>query len=180
MTARIHVRWLCILLCVVLVLPVFASAETTKVTAYLLRLREQPSSTSRVIDAYPRGTTVTILKKGTEWTKVQVRSKTGYMKTNMLAYSRSASSSSSSSSKSSSKSSTKIVSGTVMYVAKGMRLNLREEPNSSSDIIASFRGGTAVTVIKRGKYWSFVEVKGLQGYMANEYLVSTKGEALAE
>ena len=183
MTAKVHVRLLCVLLCFALVLPALAMGETTKVTAYLLRLREKPSSTSKVIDAYPRGTTVTILQKGSEWTKVRVRSKVGYMKTNMLAYSRTESSSGSST-KSSASSSTKkgvqILNGATMYVAKGISLNLREEPNSSSDIIASFRGGTAVSVLRKGKYWSYVQVKGLYGYMANEYLVSVKGQSLSE
>ena len=173
MTAKVHIRLLCVLLCFALALPVLASAETTKVTAYLLRLREKPSSTSKVIDAYPRGTVVTILKKGDEWTKVQVRSKVGYMKTSMLAYSRKSSSSSSSS-----KSGSEVVSGSTMYVARGTRLNLREEANSSSDIIASFRGGTPVTVIRKGRYWSYVEVKGLRGYMGNDYLVSEKGQTI--
>ena len=176
MTAKVRIRLLCVLLCFALVLPVLASAETTRVTAYLLRLREKPSSTSKVIDAYPRGTIVTILKKGDEWTKVQVRSKVGYMKTSMLAYSRKSSSSSSSSS--SSKSDSAVVSGSTMYVARGTRLNLREEANSSSDIIASFRGGTPVTVIRKGRYWSYVEVKGLRGYMGNDYLVSEKGQTI--
>ncbi len=178
MTARVHIRLLCVLLCVALIVPVLASAETTKVTAYLLRLREKPSSTSKVIDAYPRGTIVTILKKGDEWTKVQVRSKVGYMKTSMLAYSRKSSSSSSSSSSKSSSKGSAIVNGTTMYVARGTRLNLREEANSSSDIIASFRGGTPVTVIRKGRYWSYVEVKGLLGYMGNDYLVSEKGQTI--
>lgn len=182
MSARVHIRLLCLLLCFALVLPVLASGETTKVAAYLLRLREKPSSTSKVIDAYPRGTTVTILQKGSEWTKVRVRTKIGYMKTNMLAYSRTAASAESTKSSAGStvKKGVKILNGATMYVAKGVSLNLREEPNSSSDIIATFRGGTAVSVLRRGKYWSYVQVKGLNGYMANEYLVSVKGQYMAE
>lgn len=163
-TSRVWIRFLCLLLCMTVLLPcVSALAETTKVAAYLLRLRATPSSTGTVLDAYPRGTVVTILKKGTEWTKVKVRGKVGYMQTNRLTYGRYGSGSASSSS-----------SGTVKYVMKGVRLNLREEPNTGSDIIASFRGGTKVTVLKKGKYWSYVEVKGLFGYMGNDYLVDTK------
>ena len=40
--------------------------------------------------------------------------------------------------------------------------------------IASFRGGTKVTVLKKGKIWCQVEVKGLTGYMATEFLTSEK------
>ena len=139
-------------------------AETTKVACYLLRLRAAPSSKATVLDAYPRGTIVTILKKGTDWTKVKVRGKVGYMQTNLLAYGKGSGNNGNNSS------------GTTMYVMAGVRLNLREEPNSRDDsnIIASFRGGTKVTVIKKGKYWSYVQVKGLYGYMGNDYLVDSK------
>ena len=183
-TSRVFVRFLCLLLCLTVLLPcVSALAETTKVAAYLLRLRKSPSSTSEVLDAFPRGTVVTILKKGDEWTKVKVHGKVGYMQTNLLSYGRyksssnsssGSSTSSNSSSGSSSSSSKKSYSGTTMYVMKGIKLNLREEADSNSEIIASFRGGTPVTVIRRGKYWSYVEVKGLVGYMGNDYLVDYK------
>ena len=65
-------------------------------------------------------------------------------------------------------------SGSTAYVQKGIRLNLREKASSSSDILGSFRGGTKVSVLKKGGYWSKVEVDGLTGYMANEYLTSEK------
>ena len=164
-TSRFWVRFLCVLLCLTVLLPcVSALGETTKVVAYLLRLRKNPSAKSEVIDAYPRGTVVTILKKGDEWTKVKVHGKVGYMQTNMLAYGRYRTGSTSSGD------------GTTMYVMKGVRLNLRTEPDSNSEIIASFRGGTPVTILKRGKYWSHVLVKGYEGYMGNDYLVSSKNE----
>ena len=165
MTTRVWVRVLCVALCLIVLLPcVSALAETTKVSAYLLRLRASPSTKGRVLDAYPRGTVVTILRKGTDWTRVKVHGKVGYMQTTYLSYSRSSSSSSSSSSGD----------GTTKYVMKGVRLNLREEPNSSSEILGSYRGGTAVTVLRKGKYWSYVSVKGKKGYMGNDYLVDSK------
>ena len=167
MTSKKWVRFLCLVLCLAVVLPCIsasAAEEKTKVTAKLLRLRATPSAKGRVIDAYPKGTEVTILKKGSEWTKVRVRNKTGYMQTKFLAYSKSYSSSVSGSS------------GSTMYVMKDCRLYLRAEPDSSSEILGTFRGGTAVTVLKKGKYWYRVSVKGLEGYMGKEYLVDVKGE----
>ena len=162
MSSRIRIRILCLLLCAVVLLPcVSAFAETTRVTAYLLRLRATPSTKGAVLDAYPRGTVVTILKKGAEWTRVRVHNKTGYMQTSFLAYSRSSGASSSDG-------------GDTMYVMKGIRLNLREEASSSSGLVGSYRGGTPVTVLRRGKYWSYVRVKGEVGYMWNDYLVSSK------
>ena len=177
-----------------------ALSETTKVTGYLLRLREGASTDSKVIDAYPRGTKVTILKKGDTWTKVSVKDKEGYMMTCYLAYSKdkpeeekngdagrksSSATSSSSSSKTSSGSSSSASSkasknekssssGSTMYIEKGARVNFREEANSDSAIIDSYRGGTKVTVLKKGKYWSRVEINGVVGYIATEFLTDEK------
>ena len=178
--SRTWKRILCLQLCLAILLPcVSALAETTKVSAYLLRLRAAPSTKGRVIDAFPRGTKVTILKKGDTWTKVKVKGKVGYMQTNRLAYSRGSSSgssgkSSSGSSSSGSSSSGSSSSGKVKYIAPGIRLYLRAEASSYGDIVDAFRGGTKVYVLREGKFWSYVQVNGKVGYMANDYLVNSK------
>ena len=174
MTSKALVRLLCLVLCLAVLLPcAAAAAETTKVAGYMLRLREKPSTDSRVLDSYARGTKVTILKKGTEWTKVQVHGKTGYMQSRWLAYARyKTAAQREAAADADTGKKTKVTSGTTAYVIKGVRLNLRAEASSSSDIIASFRGGTKVTVLKKGKYFCLVEVKGLQGYMGTDYLTA--------
>lgn len=176
MKSKIQIRLLCLLLCLAVLLPcVSAMAETTKVATYLLRLREKPSASAKVLDAYPRGTKVTILKKGAEWTRVQVHSKTGYMQTNMLAYARYKTSEEKEVIFSAKEDTAKAVSsGETAYIIKGVKLNLRSTAGTDGDIIASFRGGTSVTILKKGRNWSFVEVKGLQGYMSTDYLTSEK------
>ena len=194
MKSIVRKRILCLLLCLAVLMPcASALSETTKVTGYLLRLRDEASTDGEVIDAFPRGTTVKILKKGDTWTKVRVDGKEGYMMTCYLAYSKdtpeeeksgetgknsSSKSSSNSSSNTSSKSSSsskadkkeKTSSGSTMYIMKGVKLNMREKADGDSDVITSFRGGTKVTVLKKGKYWSKVEIKGYEGYVATEYL----------
>ncbi len=201
MKSTVRIRLLCLLLCLSVLAPCASvQAETTKVTGYLLRLREGASTDSKVIDAYPRGTKVKILKKGDTWTKVSVKDKEGYMMTCYLAYSKdkpeeekngdtsrksssatSSSSSSGSSSGSSSSASSKASkneksssSGSTMYIEKGSCVNFREEANSDSAVIDSYRGGTKVTVLKKGKYWSRVEINGVVGYIATEFLTSEK------
>lgn len=177
MKSKFWIRLVCLTLCLAVLLPcVTALAETTKVASYMLRLREKPSTSSKVLDAYPRGTKVTILKKGVEWTKVKVGGKIGYMQTNKLSYAKyktKAEKEAMVSGNTGSKTSG-IISGDTAYIIKGVRLNLRAEADNTSDIIGSYRGGTKVTVIKKGKYWSLVEVKGLQGYMSTDYLTSEK------
>ena len=174
MNSKKLIRILCLVLCLSVLLPgVSALGETTKVSAYLLRLRAKPSSDGKVLDAYPRGTKVEILKKDDEWTKVKVHGKEGYMKTSMLAYSKNKDSGETTTETTETKNTrkkTSISTGDTMYIEKGIRLNLREAANSSSEVLGSFRGGTKVTILKKGNYWSRVEVKGQVGYMANEYL----------
>lgn len=175
MTSKMWVRLICLVLCMTVLLPcVSALAETTKVASYMLRLREKPSTSSKVLDAYPRGTRVTILKKGSEWTKVKVGDKVGYMQTDKLAYAKYKTKEERSSYDSKSTSKKTSVTGTTAYVVKGVRVNLRDEASNSGDIIASFRGGTKVTILKKGKVWCHVEVKGLIGYMATEFLTGEK------
>ena len=179
-------RILCLLLCLAVLMPcASALSETTKVTGYLLRLRDEASTDGEVIDAFPRGTKVKILKKGDTWTKVRVDGKEGYMMTCYLAYSKdtpeeeksgetgkNSSSKSSSSSKADKKE--KTSSGSTMYIMKGVKLILRTKADGDSDVITSFRGGTKVSVLKKGKYWSRVEIKGYEGYVATEYLTDEK------
>ena len=175
MTSKLWVRLICLVLCMTVLLPcVSALAETTKVASYMLRLREKPSTSSKVLDAYPRGTRVTILKKGSEWTKVKVGDKVGYMQTDKLAYAKYKTREERSSYDSKSTSKKTSVTGTTAYVVKGVRVNLRDEASNTGDIIASFRGGTKVTILKKGKVWCHVEVKGLIGYMATEFLTGEK------
>ena len=176
-TTKIRVRILCLLLCLAVLAPcASALGETTKVAAYLLRLRESPSINGKVLDAYPRGTRVTILKKGSEWTKVQVHGKTGYMKTDLLSYAKYKGgyneTATTAKTDTANKNTTAVSSGDTAYVMSGVRLNLRDAATSDSEIIGCFRGGTKVTILRKGRYWSYVEVKGLEGYMANEYLTT--------
>ena len=174
MTAKVLIRLLCFILCLTVLAP-FASAigETTKVTGYLVRLREKGSTDADVLDAFPKGTKATVLKKGDTWTKVRIRGKEGYMMTCYLAglAKETKKSTKSSGGKTASGSG---ASGDTAYVMKGVCLNLRAEKNGNSEILGSYRGGTKVTVLKQGRVWSLVEVKGQQGYMATEYLTSEK------
>ena len=185
MTFKRWARVLCLVLCLTVLAPCVSAlgetktnSNTTKVACYLLRLRKGPSTDAEVLDAFPRGTTVTILKKGDTWTKVKVRGKTGYMMTSMLAYGRNKVSAQATSPKvtkaTASTKSTTLSSGSTAYIVKGVRVNLREEANSTSYILGSFRGGTKVIVLKKGRHWTKVEVQGLEGYIYNDYLTTEK------
>ena len=174
MNRKIWIRIICVALCMAVMLPcVSALGETAKVAAYLLRLREKASTSGKVLDAFPRGTRVTVLKKGDTWTRVRVSGKEGYMMTSYLSIGKKKTEDSGKQ-KDSGNDKPMESSGTTAYVVKGVRLNLRAEANASCEILGSYRGGTKVTILKKGKYWSRVEVNGLVGYMGSSYLTTDK------
>lgn len=150
-------------LCLILVAGIaMATAETRKIQgANLVRLRAKPSTSGKVLDAFPKGRQVTILKKGDDWCKVKVGGKEGYMMTKYL-YSKKE------------QKEAEEEKGTVMYVStpSGAKLNLRADKSNQSEILGSYKVGTKVTVIKKGKSWTKVNVKGKIGYMGSQYLVS--------
>ena len=182
MKAKGRIRLLCLLLCLAVLMPcVSALSETTKVTGYLLRLREEASTDGKVIDAYVKGNTGYMMtcylaysKDKPEEEKSEDSSRKSSSKTSSASSSKSSSGSSSSASSKANKNEKSASSGSTMYIEKGVCVNFREAADSSSAIIDSYRGGTKVTVLKKGKYWSRVEIKGVEGYIATEFLTSEK------
>ncbi|MDR2514484.1 MAG: SH3 domain-containing protein [Christensenellaceae bacterium] len=63
--------------------PAQSSAQTTAA----VHLRSSASATSNSLGTYTAGTTVTVLEKGADWSKVSVGGKTGYMKNSYLRFS---------------------------------------------------------------------------------------------
>ena len=55
-------------------------------------------------------------------------------------------------------------------------VNLRKEPNTSSEIVTSLSLNTAVEVFSEASGWSNVRVAGLEGYISTELLSDTKQE----
>jgi uncharacterized protein YgiM (DUF1202 family) len=127
------------------------TADSALVQGGTLNLRETASLSARVLGQYPTGTLVEINQAGSEWHKVTVNGKTGYMLAKYL------------------NSGEKNISATVR-TNTGIGLNLREEPSLSGKLITSFKPGTKVTVLQKGASWSRVSVDGKEGFMATSYL----------
>ena len=53
-----------------------------------LNLRAEPNAWSTILGSYRVGTAVTVLKRGSVWTKVRVNGKTGYMGSQYLVSSK--------------------------------------------------------------------------------------------
>lgn len=74
-----------------------------------------------------------------------------------------------------------VASAATAYVnTKTDRLNLREAPDFSSRIIASFPRGTKAEVLSVMDGWAYVKVEGRYGYMFEGYLSSVHPDDIPE
>ncbi len=131
-----------------------------------LNLRSGPSTSYDVLGKYYGGRVVSVLLKGNSYYKVSVDGKEGYMAKSYLSESGSSSSSS----------------GTHKPTTKGYvivnnpnhgnYLNLREQPTTSSKILAQYKNGTRFEVIAQGETWCklYGSASGRVGYMMTKYL----------
>ncbi|MDD3335326.1 MAG: SH3 domain-containing protein [Eubacteriales bacterium] len=139
-------------LLVAMALPVVSLAESYKVVkGGSLNLRQEASTSAKVLGQYPTGTWMTVIEEGTDWTKVKVNGVEGYVMSKYLADASTSS---------------------TMYVRTntGVGLNLRTAPSLEGDIITSFPNGTAVNILSRGNGWYKIQVGDSIGFAASRYL----------
>ena len=127
------------------------TADSALVKGGALNLRETASLTAKVLGQYPTGTLVEIVESGSEWHKVSVGGQQGYMMAKYLSTENGDT-------------------AATVRTNTGIGLNLREEPSLQGAIITSYKPGTKVTVLQRGKSWSRVKVDSREGFMATQYL----------
>jgi len=143
------------MLCMAMAVPFGAGAEneTRVITAGTLNLRAEASTEASILGKYGWGTEVEVLGFDGNWAYVEVGGQKGYMYAQYLG----------------SEGSTSYTS----YVKTNFRgLNLRQSPNGT--ILGSYPRGTAVTVLSTADGWSKVTVNGQTGYMASQWLSSSK------
>lgn len=143
------------------------------VTADILRLREGPTTSSRVLDSLLNGTSLKVLAAPSSgWVKVQTPSgKTGYVSAEFvkLTYGSSSSQGSSSSGGSSSQAPAGGITGATVTADV---LRLREGPSTSSRILDSLPDGTSLKVLAApSSGWVKVQTSsGKVGYVSTEFV----------
>lgn len=75
--------------------------------------------------------------------------------------------------------------GTTTYAAvntgdANVTLNLRDNPDTNSGILAEVPNETQMRVLLRGREWSYVDYEGRNGYLLNQYLTFRGGEPVEE
>ena len=119
-----------------------------------LYLRASASKSSRALGSYGNGTRVTLLEAGSQWCKVKVDGKTGYMMTDYLTLYNVSDSTTA-----------RVVhpDRTFVYLRSSATQN-------STNILAKVPHGATVTVLAPGSTWTKVRYNGQTGYMMTRFL----------
>lgn len=131
-----------------------ANAVVTSIGSSL-NLREQPSTTSRVIAAYPGGTPVSVRMQGVNWSRVYIPSsgKSGYMMTRFLTLYG-----------------LPITPMRTVNHPGGTYVNLRAQPRLTAAVILQVPHGSLVTILIAGGEWAQVKHESTTGYMMTRFL----------
>lgn len=124
-----------------------------------LNLRETASAQARVLLMIPDGAQVTLLEKGTEWSRIRYQGSTGYVMTRYLSIGQNASQSASQK-------------AWILHDVVG-GVNLRFGPDASAQVLMVLPAGTEVTVLMQGESWSVVRYGETTGYVMSRYLTDT-------
>ena len=138
-----------------------ATATVRTNTGIGLNLREEPSMDGAIITSYKPGTEVAVMQKGTIWSRVKVDGNEGFMASQYLNFAAAVQPSA----------------GKVALVNNPKDtqvLNLRQEASLDAKVLAYFRNGAKVTILKAGNTWHKVQTEdGTVGYMMAKYLKIT-------
>lgn len=128
-----------------------------------LNLREAPGMDGAIITSYKTGTQVNVLQRGSNWSKVEVGGKQGFMATAFLRFGSSSGSTGGSNPGT-------VLKAVVNNPKDTQVLNLRATASLNAKVLAYYKNGVNVDVISKGKTWCEVRVNGIHGYMMTKYL----------
>ena len=111
-----------------------------------------PSASYKSLGTLDKGSKVTVLTHGSSFSFVSSTKGKGYIRNTHLT--------------------TQKISGKTAYIKnpRNRRVNLRSGPGKKYKVLAEYRPGTKVTLLKYGKAWCKVSVGGRTGYIMTKYL----------
>lgn len=128
----------------------------------VLNLRKSDSLTAPVLAVIPHGTRVTLLEGGSEWSRIQYGTLSGYVKSEYLI------------TESAILEETQSVSetGTAVVVLsdESQVLNLRASPTTAANVLSYLRSGQVLSVLERYSKWTQVRYGSVIGYVMNDYI----------
>ena len=131
---------------------VASSSYSAKVSVDNTTLLAAPSTGAKSLGRLDKGAKVTVLTHGSSFDFVSSSKGKGYIRNSHLTTSK--------------------ISGQTAYIKnpRNRRVNLRSGPGKNYKVLAEYRPGTKVTLLKYGKSWCKVSVGGKTGYIMTKYI----------
>ena len=122
-----------------------------------LNIRKKPNTDSKILGKMKRGALGTIVKKGTEWTKVKSGDVTGYAKNDYLVFEDDIQA---------------FAEKNIKKVAKVTTetLRVREKASKNADVVTLVSQDETYKVKKHNSDWAKVKVDGETGYVSKDYV----------
>jgi len=127
-----------------------------KTASTSLNMREEASTSSRVLMSLPRGESIVVTGRGDEWSAVRVGNLHGYVKTMYLSFPADENAG--------------TVSGYAIVNTQSGPLNMRTQPQLGSSIVQRIPKGAQVGLIHQADKWYRVSYNGQTGYVMTSYL----------
>lgn len=131
---------------------VFAATAATVNSSIGLNMRTGPGLTYDVVITIPDNSEVTVIEKGSEWSKVSYNGKTGYVSSGYLNF----------------KEDDKPKTGTVNSPSG---LNVRTGPGTEYPSIYVLENRTVVEIMQQEGSWYKISYNGITGYVSSNYIV---------
>ena len=142
-----------------------------------LNLRKTASSSAKVIDRIPNGTTIALLEKGSRWCKVSYKDKTGYVMSSFLIFDApSVTPPAEDDTEKEPETDTTpeeepaALKATVKCADDG-KLNLRKRASASASVLKQIPSGTVLPIYEKGSTWCKTSYAGKDGYVMTKFLV---------
>ncbi|MFR2457835.1 MAG: SH3 domain-containing protein [Christensenellales bacterium] len=133
---------------------------TVNTTSGNLNMRAAASATSAKLTSIPRGATVTVLEKGTTWSRISYGGYTGYVMTQYLKFDGGSTAQ---------PTGTPTPGGSTATVIAS-RLNMRASASTTGALLTKIPNGATVTVLGTTGAWSHIRYGSYTGYVMSQYL----------
>ena len=124
-----------------------------------VNLRSGPSKGYPSIGFYSVATEAWMVTAGHTWSYIRIGNRYGYMMSQFLTTTEPPVNPN-----------PPIVGAAYVVSANGRNVNLRAAPTTAGKIIKSFKVGTRLNIITRGKDWYFIQIGGIYGYMMRQFI----------
>ena len=131
----------------------------TSVNGKGVNMRSGPSKSYPSIGFYSVGTEAWMVTAGHTWSYIRVGSRYGYMMSQFLTTTEPPVNPN-----------PPILGAAYVVSANGRSVNLRAAPTTAAKVIRSFKVGTRLNIITRGRDWYFIQIGGYYGYMMRQFI----------